>query len=171
MKNKKSVISKIIAVAILAVFVYACEKDDEDKPYVGNWESAVYDAYSLTGDVVKEKMVFNFTNDAFEDQIYQGTTAEALAISAGMKGSVTNPSEGTLQAEINEISLQGGPYTDKLTDETAFYQKFNTTLGLSLYEEFTATYSFSNDTMILSLPAKNPLGGDDITQRIRLTKK
>ena len=172
MKNIKELTIRLFPYLLAVLFFTACEDDEEkNKDYFGQWESNAYDSYSTQGVAIKEKMVFTFTNTTFEDEIYQGLTADALAIAVGIRGDIQNPEQGIMDAEINEIAIQGGAYTDKNTDSTAFYTKFNGSIGAMLYEEFSLDYTIDVDTMLLELPVKNPLGGDDITETLRLYRQ
>ncbi len=170
--NKKMIFYLKISLTLLVISMFsACGDEEETKnPYYGKWESRAYPSLSLQGAPIFEKMEFDFTNTAFEDKVYQGVTADALQLALGIKGSVVYTEPSTLAVEVNEISLQGAPYVSKETDPTAFATSFGATMGQRLHETFTATYAFSNDTLIMTLPMINPAGGDDIPTPLRLTK-
>ncbi len=172
MKKNRNFKIKFLPFLLAVLLITACEKDEEkNKDYYGGWESNAYDSYSTQGIAIKEKMAFTFTNNTFEDEVYQGLTADALTLAVGIKGDIENPEVGKMDAEINEISIQGGPYTDKQTDPTSFYTKFDGSIGMMLYEEFSLEYTIDVDTMILELPVKNPAGGDDIMETLRLYRQ
>lgn len=157
-----------LTVILTAITVFsACGDDDEEtkNDYYGTWESRVYPANATL--TLFEKMEFTFTNTTFEDKVYQGASADAIGLACGMKGEIIYNAPSTLNAEISDISIQGGAYTNKVSDRTAFDGKFSISLGTRLNEEFVATYTFSNDTMILLIPMKtsvNPVP-------LKLTKK
>lgn len=146
-----------LTVILLALVVLSsCKKDDDDddakNDYYGKWQSKVYPSLTTAGAV--EKMVFDFTNTTFEDKVYQGITADAMQPAAGIKGDIVYNAPSTLNADINEISVQGSPYINKSVDATMFATYFGATLGKILDEQFIATYKFEGDTMILYLPMK-----------------
>jgi hypothetical protein len=152
----------------------ACENDDSEsnKAFVGDWQSNIYTSIDVTsGDTVSEKMVFNFSNNAFEDIIYQGdagaTTDSELQEVSGIKGTV-DATDTTMIVEITEISLQGGPFTNKESDPDAFATKFDQSIGLLLFEEFEAEYSISGNNMQLILPIK--MMGQTVTDTLHLSK-
>ena len=170
MKYSMNIYFKLSATLLVLILFWTCSKDKEEtkNPYYGSWQSRAYPSMSTPGAL--ERMEFTFTNNSFEDKIYQGATADALQLAAGIRGDISYTPPATLDATIIEISIQGGPYVSKETDPTAFATTFGATLGVLLYEEFTATYEFSNDTLILTLPMKNPQGGDDLMVPLRLTQ-
>jgi hypothetical protein len=163
MKKTNLFLSLAVVVFALAV-LSSCKKDDEESknPYYGKWESRVY-PISLTA---FEKMEFNFTNTTFEDKVSQGASATAITQVCAIKGDVVYTEPATIDAEINQVSVMGGAYVDKSTDPTTFATYFAASLGTRLTEQFQATYTFSNDTMILSIP----MIGQSSPVQLRLTK-
>jgi hypothetical protein len=170
MKKSKNYLS-FFAVLLVLSFLTSCKEDEEEtnNDYSGTWKSRVYP--SMTNPLISEQMVFTFTNTTFEDKVYQGASATSLNFVSGMKGGVAYTAPSTIDVEVNEISVMGAPYIDKNVDETSFYTYFNATMGQLIYEEFTATYTMSGDTMTLSLPMKNPAGGADIPASMKLIKQ
>jgi len=145
----------LIVILFALVVLSSCKKDDDDdvkNDYYGKWQSKVYPSLTTAGAV--EKMVFDFTNTTFEDKVYQGISADALQPAAGIKGDIVYNAPSTLNAEINEVSVQGSPYINKSVDATSFATYFGATLGKILDEQFIATYEFVGDTMIFNLPVK-----------------
>jgi hypothetical protein len=157
---------------ILLVFcLTGCEESgNPKKPYYGTWESTVYPVRDFTnGDTVGwEKMVFQFTNTSFKDDIYQGATSNSTSLALQMAGSMNNSTDNILQAEINEITYQGAT-VKKESDSVLFESMFMVTLGSRLNETFEATYKISQDTLIFTIPVKIPSGGT-INQSLRLLK-
>jgi hypothetical protein len=153
-----------LTVVLFALIVLSsCKKDDDTQnPYYGKWQSRAYPVSATK----LEKMEFNFTNTTFEDKVSQGTAADALSQVCAIKGDVVFTQPAILDVEINEVSVMGGPYIDKSTDSTTFATYFAGSLGTRLDEDFQATYTFSNDTMILLIPMK----GFTSPVPLRLTK-
>lgn len=161
MKRIETHLVNFLVLALAINIFFACSKDDEkesDKPYVGEWETSVYDALDpISSTQVKQKMEFTFTNDEFTDLIFQGVSEAEITATAGIKGEITpsTTTENQFGAEIMELSLDGGTtYVDKRTDEVIFDQTFAATLGQLLYEEFDATYIIDGNKMQLIIPIK-----------------
>ena len=154
MKKSNLFLIPVLLVSTL-MLISSCKKDDDSEtknPYYGKWQSRVYSSALAQG--VLEKMVFDFTNTTFEDKVYQGLSADALQPAAGIKGDIVYTAPATIDAEINEISVGGSPYVNKNDDPTTFATYFALSMGALLEEEFTATYSFDGDTLVMSLPVK-----------------
>lgn len=172
----KKILNSLLALTLLvALFTFtSCESDDDEpnKPYVGEWESAVYPLrHPVSGDTVGwEKMVFTFTNTTFEDAIYQGQTADAVVSNLSMGGDIANPAEGELEADINILTVQGTAIK-KATQPDLFETTFNTFLAERLDQSFDATYTIDGETMVLTIPIKNPVGEGYIETPLTLTKK
>lgn len=163
MKKTNFFLSLTIVIFSL-VILSACKKDDEEtkNPYYGKWESRAYPI----SQTIFEKMVFEFTNTTFEDKVSQGTSASALTQVCAIKGDAVYTEPATLNVEVNQVAVMGGAYVDKSTDPTTFATYFAASLGTRLTEQFQATYSFSNDTMILLIP----MIGQSSPVSLRLTK-
>jgi len=165
-----------LAGMLFATLFIACEEEEdkdnivveEDKAYVGVWESAVYPSISLSGDTIVEKQKFTFTNTTVVDIISQGMSPDTLLTALGIKGSVDAFTDDSLAFEINEISVQGGPYVSKESDEESFNTTFSSTAGTFLYEEFKAKYIINDDKMQLILPII--FMGNPVTDTLHLTK-
>lgn len=149
-------ILKFILPMFLITMLGSCDKDDDiiDKAYVGKWQTAVYESYSLTGDPISEQMTFTFTNSTFEDKIHQGADATSLAFASAIKGIISDATDTEMNVEINQLSIIEGIYISKESSPESFQSTWDATLGNLLKEEFKATYVINGDKMQMILPVK-----------------
>lgn len=148
----------------------SCDKETEEalKPYVGKWQTGVYESYSVTGDPVAEQMTFTFTNTTFEDKIHQGADATSLKFTSAIKGSISNDTDSTMDVEINELSIIEGIYINKENSPESFQSAWDATLGKLLMEEFSAKYLINGDKMQMIIPVK--ILGQVVNDTLNLTK-
>lgn len=136
--------------------INSCDKEETtpDKVFVGKWQTAVYESYNLEGNPVAEQMTFIFTNNTFEDKIQQGTDANSLIFASAIKGTLSDVTDSTMNAEINELSVIQGIYINKENNPDNFQSTWDATLGKLLNEQFVATYIVNGDKMQMILPVK-----------------
>ena len=159
MKNSKNVLLSLLLALVMVGLNISCSDDgEENKPYVGKWESRVYPVQNpLTGEITGyQKMVFEFTNTDFTDQVYLGASADAITWVIGMMGDIENSSEGVLDVTVTGVAALRDAYTMFETEPETFAAIWGApgSLGAMLFEDFTAEYEFKGDTLALSLPTK-----------------
>lgn len=143
-----------VALTVFAFTLTSCEEEttsDENKAYVGEWETNVYP--SVTG--AMEKMYVTLTNTTFEDVVYQGASAEAIGFATAVKGDITFVEDGKIDVDITAVKVgsESGSYVEKASDETQFYAFFNGGIGQIMLESFTATYEVIDESsMRLIIP-------------------
>lgn len=170
MKELNTYLKLSVFLAVAIILIASCEKDpvNTDKAYVGKWQSAVYESMSLQGDTVAEQMTFNFTNNSFTDQIYQGADANSLQFASAIKGLISNTTDSEMDVEINQLSIIKGTFISKESDESGFQTTWDATLGNLLFDTFTANYIVNGDKMQLILPVK--YNGTTVNDTLNLNK-
>ncbi len=156
--SKKGVLFLVLSISMLIV---SCEKEGEsDAPYVGSWETVVYDAIDPTTQVaIKQKVDFEFENKSFEAQISNGVTEDALATALGVRGDIEDKGEQVISVEIMElgIAVSGAiAWSSKSSTDAAEITTYNTLMsmvGTMLPETFDANYVVDGDNMDLIIPS------------------
>ena len=98
---KKSSLLLLVTVG-LSLIVSNCKKDEEDPPYVGSWESAVFQD-PTSG--VSSKMTFVFEKSSFLTEVSVMAGPNTFIELLGVQGDIEEKANQTLDVSLTDIGL------------------------------------------------------------------
>lgn len=144
-----------IALLGLLLTMTMCKKDEEDNnpPYVGNWET---DIFQMQGTNVK--MDFDFAATNFVAEISVMLAPNTFAGLLGVKGDVSEMENQTLDVSLTDIGSWDAEsnaydYKNRTSDEVEFNIMYEQFLATTLPKDFDAIYVVEGNTLDLIIPA------------------
>ena len=153
---KKRILLLLVPV-IMALVLSQCKKDEEDPPYVGTWESAVFQDPTSQA---MSKMTFDFTRDHFLTEISVMVAANTFIEVLGVQGDIEEKANQNLDVSLTDIGQWDAGQndydwknrTDDAAEFEALYQGF---LSTSMLKDFTAVYEIDGNQLDLIVAAVN----------------
>ncbi|MBN1597584.1 MAG: hypothetical protein JW894_04780 [Bacteroidales bacterium] len=147
---KKLLLTGLGFITLILVFS-TCKKDDENgeeqPPYVGTWETAVF------GEAPPQQIVFTFTPSAFTAEVFF-VIASNLSEFMGIKGDIDEIDEQTLDVSLTDlglwdVGLNNYNWQNRTDNPTEFSSIHETYLSGSIPLDFEATYEVEGDDLTL----------------------
>lgn len=141
----------------LAFTLTMCNKEEENPPYVGTWESAVFEDPTSH---ISSKMTFVFEKSSFLAEVSVMVAANSFLELLGVQGDVEELENQTLDVSLIDIGLwdaEANDYAwknrvDDAADFEALYQGY---MSNSMPKDFEAVYEVEGDNLDLIVAAVN----------------
>ena len=153
---KKSSLLLLVTVG-LSLIVSNCKKDEEDPPYVGSWESAVFQD-PTSG--VSSKMTFVFEKSSFLTEVSVMAGPNTFIELLGVQGDIEEKANQTLDVSLTDIGLWDAGLNDytwqnRTENPTEFEALYQGYMANSMLKDFEAVYEIEGDNLDLIVAAVN----------------